>query len=111
MKEQKPVNDDGTAISEDEFKLIQQLRDNPLMSARLTHTMDRFERDVAQGMDANQAEEMAIEEVRKLGQTMLRQWAKKTKQTVLDQARDSDPTLRKNGKKNSSGIPPSEPSQ
>lgn len=110
MKEQEPVNDNGTLISEAEIKLLHQLRDNPLMGERLTHIMDRFEHDVAQGMDANQAEMMAIEEVQKLGQTMLNQWADKTKQIVLDQARCDDPTLKGNGKKNSGGIPPSEPS-
>lgn len=111
MKEQEDsVNDNGMALSEAEIKLHQQLRNNPLMGERLTRIMDRFVCEVDQGLDANQAEMMAIEEVQKLGQTMLKQWADKTKHVATDQAKNDDPGLNGNGKKNSSGIPPSESS-
>jgi len=97
--------------SEEETKLLAQLRANPIFAARFQVLMDRFEEEVAAGMDAHEAEEMVIAELDGLGRSILGQWAENTHAESLDEARADDSTLVKSGKKNSSGIPPSEPSK
>ena len=59
----------------DEIRLLEQLRANPLVAERMKLIMDRLEEEIAGGGDANQAEEMAIESLRELGQALLTQWA------------------------------------
>jgi hypothetical protein len=95
-------------VSEDEAKLLEQLRANPLMAEQFGQLMDRFEQEVSSGLDAHQAEEMAIEELQQLGRMMLSQWTDKTHHEAIEQAKHDDPSLVGHGKKNSSGIAPSE---
>jgi hypothetical protein len=97
--------------SEEESRLLAQLRANPIFAARFQVLMDRFEEEVADGMDAHEAEEMFIAELDGLGKSILGQWAETTHAKSLDEAREENPGLVKSGKKNSGGIPPSEPSK
>ena len=106
-----PAPDHSAApITEEETRLLEQLRANPEVSEQFRAIMDRFDREVADGMDAHEAEMMVIEELQQLGRSLLSQWAGRTQQEVLETTRQDDPSLIGNGKKNSSGIPPSEPS-
>lgn len=102
---------ENTLPSEEETKLLAQLRANPIFAARFQVLMDRFDEEVAAGMDAHEAEEMVIAELDGLGKSIMGQWAENTHKQSLAEARTDDPTLVKSGKKNSSGIPPSEPSK
>ena len=104
-----PAPDSKNALpSEQEAKLLAQLRANPIFAGRFQVLMDRFEEEVAAGMDAHQAEEMVIAELDGLGKSIMGQWAENTHEKSLTEARADDSTLVKSGKKNSSGIPPSE---
>ena len=71
----------------EEAKLLQQLRSNPIMAEKFGLIMERFEQEIANGADANQAEMMVIEELRILGETMLGQWAEKTQTIAINQAK------------------------
>ena len=102
---------DNVSPSEEEAKLLAQLRANPIFAARFQVLMDRFEEEVAAGMDAHEAEEMVIAELDGLGKSIMGQWAESTHTKSLAEARADDPAIVKSGKKNSSGIPPSEPSK
>lgn len=97
--------------NEEEAKLLAQLRANPIFAARFQVLMDRFDEEVAAGMDAHEAEEMVIAELDGLGKSIMGQWADNTHAKNLAEAQADDPTLVKSGKKNSGGIPPSEPSK
>ena len=108
MKENNAENTPKAFVSEDEGKLLAQLRANPLMAEQFGQLMDRFEQEVSEGLDAHQAEEMAIEELQQLGAMMLSQWTDKTHHEAIEQAKRDDPSLVGHGKKNSSGIAPSE---
>lgn len=110
MKTSSDSNDKSTPITEGEYTLLSQLRANPIAAERIRAVMGRFEQEVAAGMDAHQAEMMLIEELQQLGSSMLDQWAVNTHKDTINKARDDDPDLIGNGKKNSSGIPPSDPS-
>ena len=102
---QNPAKIDPSA---DEIQLLQKLRANPIMAERISLIVERFEQEVANGADANQAEMMVIDELRVLGKSMLQQWAEKSHQNVIEDAKNKAPILTHHGKKNSTGIPPSE---
>jgi hypothetical protein len=97
-------------ITEEESRLLERLRANPVVAAGFGAIMERFDHEVSAGMDAHQAENMVIEEIQQLGRSLLGQWAERTHEDSLEAARQNDPSLIDHGKKNSSGIPPSEPS-
>lgn len=110
MNDQPAPEDTSTSITEEESRLLEQLRANPIVATRLSGIMDRFEHEVNAGMDAHEAEMMVIEEVQQLGHSLLDQWAEQTHDATLASACEDDPALIKHGKKNSTGIRPSEPS-
>jgi hypothetical protein len=68
---------------------------------RLLEISDMIDSLVAQGCSAHEAEARAIEEIRKLGQGILTEWADKSEQAVVAKARAEDPKLRPYRKKNS----------
>ena len=94
-------------ISQADAKLIEQLNDNPIFGAQIRRLSKQLEDEIAAGMDAHEAEEMAIEALNDLGQAIIKQWADSTLEKTLTEAQFSDPELIKSGKKNSSGTPPS----
>ncbi|MEO7097866.1 MAG: hypothetical protein ABI162_00785 [Luteolibacter sp.] len=103
------MNDKPTPESEsleatpEEKKLLRQLRDNPLMADQFQAIADQFEHEIANGMDAHQAETAMIESLQQLGKSMMQQWAKNTQRDIIRQT----PGLQQHSKKNSSGTPPS----
>ena len=109
MKTSSDSNDESAPITEEEHALLSQLRANPIAAKRFRAIMNRFEQEVASGMDAHEAEMMVIEEIQQLGRSLLDQWAKNTHKDAIEEARHDDPSLVGNVKKNSSGIRPSEP--
>jgi hypothetical protein len=104
------MNDKPTADHEpleatpEEEKMLRQLRGNPLVAAQFQVIANKFEQEIANGMDAHQAEEAMIEALQQLGKSLMLQWAENTQRDALNQA----PGLQKHSKKNSSGTPPSE---
>jgi hypothetical protein len=110
MKGNNSTDRQNAPISDGDARLLRQLRANPLMAERFRQIMDRFEQEVSGGMDADEAEMMAIEEVGQLGHSILGQWADKSHDAVVHKAREDDPSPTGNGKKNSGGIPLSGPS-
>ena len=98
-------------VTESESKLLELLRTNPLLARQISSLVGRFGEEVAGGLDANQAEMMAIEEVGKLGKTILEQWAENTHQEEITRMKQDAPSLTNHGKKNSAGTPPSDGSR
>ncbi len=98
-------------VTESESKLLELLRTNPLLARQISSLVGRFGEEVAGGLDANQAEMMAIEEVGQLGKTILDQWAENTHQEEVARVKLEAPSLINNGKKNSAGTPPSDRSR
>jgi len=99
------------SLTESESELLELLRTNPLLARQISSLVGRFGEEVAGGLDANQAETMAIEEVGQLGKTILEQWAENTHQEEIARAKLEAPSLTNNGKKNSAGTPPSDRSR
>jgi hypothetical protein len=98
-------------VTDSESELLELLRTNPLLARQISSLVSRFGEEVAGGLDANQAEMMAIEEVGQLGKTIIEQWAENTHQEEVARAKREAASLTSNGKKNSAGTPPSDRSR
>jgi hypothetical protein len=68
---------------------------------RLLEIAEMIDTLVAQGCTAHEAEARAIQEIRKLGQGILTEWAEKSEQVALTKARAKDQQVQNYGKKNS----------
>jgi len=71
------------------------------MRQRLLEISDMIDTLVAQGCTAHEAEAKAIDQIRKLGNGILTEWAERSESSAAAQARANDPKLRPYGKKNS----------
>lgn len=97
-------NHDSFAATSEEQKLLLQLRGNPLLAEQFKEIANKFEQEIANGMNAHQAEAAMIESLQELGKSMMHQWAENTQDKIIADC----PDLQQHGKKNSSGIQPSE---
>jgi hypothetical protein len=75
--------------------------DKPHMRRRLLEISDMIDTLVAQGCTAHEAEAKAIEQIRKLGNGILTEWAEKSEAAAVAKARADDPRLRPYRKKKS----------
>jgi hypothetical protein len=75
--------------------------DKPHMRQRLLEISDLIDALVAQGCTAHEAEAKAIEQIRKLGNGILTEWAEKSESAAVAKARANDPKLQPYRKKNS----------
>ncbi len=81
--------------------LDERLAKRPAMLERLHQIVDTLEKSVGDGCDAHKAEDRVIEEIRKLGQETLSQWAHEANAQIQAQVPTLQPDATKNGKKNS----------
>ena len=79
--------------------LDQRFADKPHVRQRLLEIADLIDELVAQGCTAHEAEARAIEEIRKLGQGILTEWAEKCESAAVAKARARDPKLQPYRKK------------
>jgi hypothetical protein len=66
---------------------------------RLQEIADQMDQAIANGATADEAEAMAIEQIRKLGGEMLADWAEAKHQQALEQAQSTQPQSIKHIKK------------
>ena len=107
MNENKSQQSEQIKLSDQEIEHALALRRNPILANNLEVIIKRFNEEIAQGIDANQAELNAIESVQKFGKAMIEQWAQTTQDDIVPETTKNS-NLIKNGKKNSTGIPPLE---
>lgn len=105
----KPNKSHNVELSDKEFKLIEALKENPEMLDELTSVTQKFNEDVDNGMDAHEAECHVIKSIQEIGKSMITRWAEKTQDKAVEKATSSADII-KNGKKNSTGIAPSDKS-
>jgi hypothetical protein len=75
--------------------------DKPHIRARLLEISDMIDTLVAEGCTAHEAEARAIEQIRKLGNGILTEWAEKSEPAAVAKARAKDAKLQPYGKKKS----------
>lgn len=96
MNSELPSQSQNTSRSLDEC-----FADKPHVRKRLLEISDLIDGLVAQGCTAHDAEAKAIEQVRKLGNALLTEWAEKSETAAVTKARAEDSTLRPYRKKKS----------
>ena len=79
--------------------LDERFADKPHVRQRLLEIADMIDELVAQGCTVHEAEARAIEEIRKLGQGILTEWADKSESAAVAKARAQNPKLQPYRKK------------
>src|SRR6185369_11180175 len=82
-------------------RLEERLAQRPELLERLHEIVDTLEQSVTEGCDAHDAEDRVVDEIRKLGRTVLGQWAQEANAQIQGQVSAEHPQACKNGKKNS----------
>src|SRR5437762_12629322 len=83
-----------------EQSLDQRFANRPHLRRRLLTIADMIDQAVAEGCTAHEAEARAIEQIRKLGQEVLMDWAEKAEPHACQRAQAENSKLIKYGKKN-----------
>ncbi len=91
--------------------LEERLSDSPHVHKRMVQIVDLMDKALAEGYTADEAEEMAIEQVNKLGGDILSDWAVNQEKSSFEKAKQGHPNAIADGKKNSTGPQRSEKSQ
>ena len=94
MNNELPAKEPKQTLSLDE-----RYADKPHMRERLLEIADMIDELVAQGCTAHEAEARAIEEIRKLGNGILTEWAQKSESAAVAKAHAQDPKLQPYRKK------------
>ena len=85
--------------NKNEQNLDERFATRPHLRRRLWMIADMIDQAVAEGCTAHQAEARAIEQIRKLGQEVLSDWAERSELSARDQAQAKNPKLINYGKK------------
>ena len=94
----KHKNDGGYEFSRTEVQLIEQLRQQPEMMERLRSILELTGNAEGPLKTADEVEELLIQELRRLGNTTLCQWATQAEARVSNELKGQDPTIRSHKK-------------
>lgn len=95
----KHANDSGYEFSQPEVQLIEQLRQQPEMMERLQGILELTRSTDGPLKSADEVEELLIQELRRLGNTALCQWATQAEGRVSNELKAQDLTIRSRKKK------------
>lgn len=93
------MNDELHKSNQPPRSLDERFAKRPHTYRRLQQIADLMDEAVANGATADQAEEMALEQIQKLGGELLRDWAQASHEQALEQARREHPQSSKHIKK------------
>jgi hypothetical protein len=82
---------------------VARIQSHPGLMERMEAILDIAENKAGDLITADQAEGKAIEEVGKLGQELLREWARHRQNKAIDAAKKTHPSAQRHEKKNSIG--------
>lgn len=100
----------STALPPEDERLLALLNKHPQLRGRIERLVDLVEDAGDDLRKADEAERRVIEEVRRLGQEVLEDWAE-GQVAKRSEALDRTPGVWREGKKNSAGTAPSETSK
>jgi hypothetical protein len=86
-------------LTRQEIEVIEQLRENPEMMARLQSILDLTRAGEGPLKTADEVEELLIQEMRRLGNTTMNQWAVRAEERVGSELKKEDPSIRSRKKK------------
>ena len=87
--------------NQNQQSLDERFATRPRLRRRLLVIADMIDQAVAEGCTAHEAEARAMEQIRKLGNEVLTDWAEKSEPDARRQAQAENPKLINYGKKNS----------
>lgn len=90
---------DPNEFTQQETELIEQLRGHPGMMVRVQSLLAIARNAEGPLQSADAVEELLIEEMRRLGNVTLRQWAIQAEERVSAELKSQDPTVRSRKKK------------
>lgn len=96
MKKQKA---DAPGLTQAEIRLIGQLREHPQMMVRVQSLLEIARNAEGPLKTADEVEELLIEEMRRLGNVTLSQWASQAEERVSTELKRQDSTVRSRKKK------------
>jgi uncharacterized coiled-coil DUF342 family protein len=79
--------------------LDERLAKHPHMYEQLQRITDQMEQAIANGVTADQAEEMAIQQINELGRAMLTDWAQAREERAVEEVRQEKPEAIRDAKK------------
>ncbi len=85
--------------NQNQQSLDQRFGNRPRLRQRLLSIADMIDQAVAEGCTAHEAEARAIEQIRKLGNELLTDWAEKSERDARLKAHEKNPNLIDYGKK------------
>ena len=88
---------------EDDLKFLEKLSSTPALRKRFEEILNIAHNTSGDLITADEAEAKAIEEIRKLGQETLKEWAVSQHEKVIENAKKDNPKIKKHIKKNSIG--------
>ena len=92
MKKKKSAS--PATFTEEESRLIEQLRERPELMARVQTIMQIASAKNGALQKADQVEEALIQEIRQLGNATMRNWAASVQETMNQNLHQQDSTLR-----------------
>lgn len=95
----KKKNAGSIQVSPSEIQLLEQLRRHPEMMARVQSILDIAYDETGPLKSADQVEELLIQEMRRLGNTSMHQWASQAEERVSRELKGQDATVRSRKKK------------
>jgi hypothetical protein len=95
----KSKNVRSIPVSQSEAQLLERLRQHPEMMERVQNVLDIAYNTEGPLKSADQVEELLIQEMRRLGNTSMHQWATQAEQRVSREFRAQDATVRSRKKK------------
>ncbi len=96
MKKKKA---DGQEFTQSEIQLIEQLREHPEMMVRVQSILEIARNAEGPLKTADEVEELLVEEMRRLGNVTLSQWAIQAEERVSTELRTQDSSVRSRKKK------------
>jgi hypothetical protein len=93
------MNDELHHSNQSARSLDERFAKRPHTYRRLQEIADLMDQAVANGATADEAEEIALEQIQKLGGELLRDWAQASHDQALEQARTEHPKSSKHIKK------------
>ena len=79
--------------------LEERLAKHPLMYEQLQRITDQMELAIANGVTADEAEEMAIKQINELGRALLTDWAQARQERAIEEVRQEKPEAVHDSKK------------
>ena len=90
-------------ISNEDIKLLNKINSHPSLRKRVEEILNIAENTSGELITARQAEEKAIEEIRKLGQEVLKEWAENQHDKAVEKAKAENSKTQEHVKKNCIG--------